>query len=101
MEDDDRSDLPGRSPVDVRTAVPASNQDEADFSTLLQIQKDINEQMDKLASIDVFTLADNENGLTLKEQVAAYKKAKEILEPLQNTINTAVDDVKLKQGTIE
>lgn len=97
MEDEDRSDLPGRSPVDIRTAQPASNQDENDFSTLLQIQKDINEQMTKLDSISVFSLKDNENGLSLKEQVAAYQKAKEILEPIQTTINSAVDDVKLKQ----
>lgn len=97
MDDEDRDDLPGRSPVNIEIAEPASNQDENDFSTLLDIQKDINEEMAKLGSIDVFSLKDNENGLSLKEQVAAYQKAKEILEPLQNKINGAVNDVKLKQ----
>lgn len=92
---DNDEDVPLRSPVSQATAVaPAAEQDAEDFSTLLDIQKDINEQMARLSSVDVFSLTDSE--LSIKEQIAAYKKAKEILEPIQQVINDTVENVKNK-----
>lgn len=88
-------EIPYRSPVDVRKAEAASTQDENDFSTLLQLQKDINDALASLKSVDVFDLAEGE--LTVKEQIAAYRLAIQLIEPLQATINSTVDSVKLKQ----
>lgn len=97
MENDE--ELPVRSPVS--TAAPiaelASNQDENDWSTLLSVAKDINEQMARLSSVDALNLKETEEGLTLKEQIAANKKALEILEPIQATINSTIQNVNLKQ----
>lgn len=90
-------EVPYRSPVDIGTADDVSTQDEQDFSTLLYIQKEFNREMRNLSSIDAFKLKDEEDGLTVPQQIVAYKKAKEVLEPLQSLVNTRVAEIKGKQ----
>lgn len=95
MKEFEDNEIPYRSPMDATPAKIVSDQDEDDFSTLIQIQKDLNQEIDRLSSIDVFDLAEAE--LSVKEQIAAYRKAKEILEPIQGLINETVNDIKLTQ----
>lgn len=91
----DNEEVPYRTPVDIGQAKQVSSQDEDDFSTLIFIQKEINREVQKLSDVDAFDLAEAE--LSVKEQLAAYRKAREILEPIQQTINSTIDEIKLKQ----
>lgn len=93
----DDEEVPYRSPIEVAEAEDVPQQDEEDFSTLKYLRKEFKRLMDELGSIDVFNLKDNEEGLSLKEQVAAYKKAKEILEPLYSLVDGRVAEIKGKQ----
>jgi len=94
---DNDEDLPVRSPVDTTAPIApvASNQDENDWSTLLAVAKDINEQMGLLGSVDDLDLKEEE--LSLKEQIAVNQKVRKILEPIQTQINSTLQDVQLKQ----
>lgn len=93
FESDDEQ-IPVRSPVRVETAKPASNQDENDWSTLLNIHKDIQEQMGLLGSVDDLDLEEKDG--SLKEQIAVNKKVRKILEPIAVEIESAVQGVELK-----
>lgn len=88
-------EVPYRTPVSIGTAQPASTQDENDFSTLRYIQTEINKEMQRLSDVDAFDLKEGE--LSIKEQMAANKKAREILEPIQTLINGTINDIQLKQ----
>lgn len=91
----DDEEVPVRSPIDVGEAPAVEPQDEEDFSTLLYLQKEFNRLMKELGSVDVFSL---DNGqISVENQIIAYRKAKEILEPLQSLVNTRVDEIKHKQ----
>lgn len=91
-------EVPYRSPVDIGEAEEVEPQDEEDFSTLEYLYKEFSREMKNLSSIDVLELKDNEDGLTIKEQIAAYKKAKAIIEPLYDLLKTRVGEIKQKQG---
>lgn len=88
-------EIPTRSPVAGPPAEAASSQDENDFSTLLELQKYINEEVAKIRSVDVFEL--KEDKATIKEQLVGYKMALDILEPIQLSLNSTINAVKLKQ----
>lgn len=98
MPPNNDEEVPVRSPIDIGTEEEVSPQDQDDFSTLLFIQKEFNREMRKLSSIDILEFEEGSNGLSIKEQVAAYKKAKEILEPLLATVNSRIQDIKGTQG---
>lgn len=91
------NDAPVRSPFDAGSTDNVSSQDEDDFSTLLQLQKDINESVAELHSVNAFDLAEKD-GLSIKEQMAAFRLAETIVAPLQNLINDTVATIKLKEG---
>ena len=89
------NDVPVRAPFDVGNTDNVSSEDEDDFSTLLQLQKDINQSVAELHSVNAFDLAEGE--LTIKEQMAAFRAAEAIVAPLQTLINDTVNSIKLKQ----
>lgn len=90
------NDVPTRAPFDVGNTDNVSTQDENDFSTLLQLQKDINQSVRELHSVNAFDLTEKE-GLSIKEQMAAFRAAEAIVSPLQILINDTVDTIKNKQ----
>lgn len=94
MPEDNEPDY--RAGVNIPVAKEVSPVDEQDFSTLLYIQSGLNKEMRKLNSIDVFEL---DNGqISVENQIIAYKKAKEILEPFQALVNDTVTKVRSKQS---
>lgn len=90
------NDAPVRSPFNTGITNNISDQDEDDYSTLLILQGHINEAVAELHNVNVFDLKEDE--LNIKEQMAAYRKAEEIVTPLQILINDTVNTIKQKEG---
>lgn len=89
-------EVPYRSPVNVGAVDPVLPQDEADFPVILKVQKILDDAVERIDTIHVFDLS--EGTLTIKEQLAAYKFARdEIIEPLQILVNEVVGDIKGKR----
>ena len=91
-------DVPYRSGISIQPAEVVSSQDELDYSTLLLVKRELDRSIAELDAIHVFDLKEDE--LTIKEQVAAYSKARDVLLPLQAIITGVVNEVslKLKEG---
>lgn len=84
-----------RSPAAVGPAPAASNVDERELSTLTEVAAEFQAELAAIDSIHVFDL--EEKSLTIKQQIAAYKKARTILQPLADKLSSAVDNVKIMQ----
>lgn len=88
------NDLPLRSAV-IEKAEAASDQDEEDFSTLVQVLKDLDAAEAKCGDMNAL---DRESKVSLETQVAGYQFAlNEIILPLKETIRSTIGSVKLKQ----
>lgn len=90
------NDVPVRSPFFMGATNNISTQDEEDFSTLKELQTKINEDVKALHSVDAFDLTEKE-GLSIKEQMQAYRMAESIVAPLQSLINDTVNTIKQNQ----
>jgi hypothetical protein len=91
----DNEAIPYRSPVTTGPAEPVSTQDENDYSTLREVQKEFNDAMNALFNdFNAFELAADPN---LGVQVAGRQYAYELLLPLQTKVNSAIDDINAKQ----
>lgn len=91
------NDVPYRSPMDdVREDTDTVTTDEEDFSTLRNVYRDLKKEYDNLDNESVFDLKEDE--LSIKEQIAANRRAKTILEPALASLKSAIDTVKQKQG---
>jgi hypothetical protein len=93
--DGEDEEIPVRSPITVAVAPVASNQDENDWSTLVNIYNDIKQQMVKCDSVAGLDLK-KADGLTIEQQIAVNQKVIEVLEPIAAEIESAVQDIQLK-----
>lgn len=84
-----------RSPVTVGDLPTASNRDEREISTLLEVQKHMHKLMESIDNVHVFDLTEKE--MTVKQQIKAYKKAQELLEPLMSQVDSAIENVQIMQ----
>ena len=91
----DNEDVPYRSGIMSAPAQTTSSQDEMDYSTLLRVQSELNRSVDEIDSIHVFDLTATE--LSIEAQILAYRKAREVIAPLQTMVNNIVDELKIKQ----
>ncbi len=88
-------EIPYRSPASVIPARDDSVQDEHDYSTLLAVQKILAKEIAEIDSIHVFDL--KEGSLTIKQQIVAHRKARFILEPIAQQVNSAIESINVKQ----
>lgn len=89
-------EVPYRSPVTTGPADPVSTQDEINYSTLLEVKKDFDDAIVGLSNnFNSFKLASD--APNLEAQVAGRQVAYDILEPLQRKLQSAIDDIEVKQ----
>lgn len=93
-EQNDRDDVEYRTPVNIAPDISVTPQDESDFSTLKFIRATLDAEIKKLETVNVFDL--KENKLTIKEQIAAYQKAIDILLPIQSVVESTVNNISEK-----
>lgn len=94
----ERDDVPYFMQANTGPVNNVTYQDESDLSTLVRVQKIFEESLEELKSINAFDLKDG--ALTVKEQIAAYQKAYDILTPIRDMVQTTVENVnqKYKEG---
>jgi len=90
------NDVPYRSPVSIGVAEIASDEDEADVSTLAQVLQVIDDAKKKTS--DMQSVDFNHKTLSGEQQIFAYQFAlSEVIEPLEALIASTIGDVRLKQ----
>lgn len=71
------------------------SRDEVDFSTLQEVEKILHKAVQGIDSVHVFDLEEKE--LSIKEQIAAYRAAGDIVEPIHQMVKSAIEKVQLTQ----
>lgn len=95
----DNEAIPYRSPAKVTQAQPASDEDENDYRTLVEVKKILDDAMDGLSkNFNAFDLAKNAPDLAV--QVAARQVAYEILVPVQSMVDSAIQAVEQKEQAL-
>lgn len=88
--------IPYRSPVTLPPRDAATDNDDQDFSTLLEVQKVFHEAVNALyKDFNAFDLS--KNVPKLEVQIAAKQIAFDILNPLKDTIDSAIQKVEQKR----
>jgi hypothetical protein len=88
-------DIPYRTPFQTSTpAASVSSTDEHEYSTLLKQRNDFVEALAQLNHWDAFDLKESELGI--KEQIKAHRLAYDILSPIFESLNSAVNDINAK-----
>ena len=92
------NDLPYRSPVGIGVAAIATDEDEADISTIGNILRIFEEAKATCSDMNALNLDDPK--LTTDQQVFAYQFAlNTLILPLEALCVGAIGDVRLKQET--
>lgn len=90
------NDVPYRAPIQIGNGDPVSDKDEADQSTLESILKIIVDARAKCG--DMHTIDLEHPSLNADQQVLAYQFAlNEIIDPIEATVTSTINDIKLKQ----
>lgn len=90
------NDVPVRSPLDLGTATPASDQDEQDFSTIRRLLEIIEEAEAKCG--DMKQLDPAHPKLSADQQLLAYQFAlDELILPAKALLVSTISDVELKR----
>lgn len=90
------NDVPYRSPVAIGVAPIATDEDEADISTIGNLLRIISESEARCS--DMSTLDPKHPHLSMEQQMAAYKFAlDEVILPLKTLCESTIGDVRLKQ----
>jgi hypothetical protein len=88
-------DIPYRTPFQTSTpAASVSSTDENEYSTLLKQRTDFAEALAELRQFDAFDLTGTE--LQVKQQIVAHRIAFDILSPIFESLNSAVNDINAK-----
>lgn len=88
-------ELDYRSPVSSGSGPFISTPDEQNYSTLIEVLKDFDQGLYELAhDFNAFDLSGKE--MTLEVQVAGRQYAYDLLMPLREKIQSAVNDVSIK-----
>lgn len=98
--DSEDEDIPVRSPVSVEIAPIATQQDDADYSTIKELLRIIE---DAEASAGDMNSLDRESKIPLEAQMVGYQFAlNELILPFKALCISTIDDVKLKRkGTYD
>lgn len=92
MED---NDVPYRASPDVGPDKKSSTQDEADYSTLIGLKDYLLEELRKLKSTESLEENEEKDGLSIKEQLRANKKAEKIIEDALEIVQKGINDVEV------
>jgi hypothetical protein len=90
-------DLPYMTPLDLYPAAAGSSgsfQDEMNYSSLEEARDNMKTEMDRLLTINSVDITRTE--LSVKQQIAANQTAYDILLPVLQTLESAIQDVKSK-----
>lgn len=104
MDFDQDEELPVRSPIDISPARNVTTQDEENYSTLVDIQNTINLAIAGLyKDFNAFKILDKEDDTTatkaLLRQIAGKQEAYDILAPIQEQLNSVIDQInEMRKG---
>lgn len=93
---DPNEEIPVRSPITTGPGPAASDRDESEYSTLEVVNVLFKQAIEDLRK-DFNALDLSEKLADIKTQIAGRQMAYDILDPLQQQVQSAIDNVRLKQ----
>lgn len=92
---DENENIPYRAPATAPVDHPDEDIDDQDYSTLKRVQKELDAGLEDL-KFDL-TEADDENEEDLRVEVRSRKRARAIIEPIKQMVDSAITNVEDKR----